>query len=44
MRILFLESSHIWKNNLPRGFQANGHDVLITGPLTKKTFAIVGRV
>jgi len=35
MRILFLESSHIWKNNLPRGFQANGHDVLITGPLTK---------
>ncbi len=36
MRILFLESSHIWKNNLQRGFQANGHDVLITGPLTKK--------
>ncbi|MBJ8107815.1 MULTISPECIES: glycosyltransferase family protein [Bacillus cereus group] len=35
MRILFLESSHIWKNNLPRGFQANGHDVLISGPLTK---------
>ena len=43
MRILFLESSHIWKNNLPRGFQANGHDVLITGPLTKP-FAIVRRV
>ncbi|KFN03454.1 CgeB family protein [Bacillus clarus] len=36
MRILFLESSHIWKNNLPRGFQADGHNVLISGPITKE--------
>ncbi|MFC4323144.1 glycosyltransferase family protein [Litchfieldia salsa] len=35
MRILFLESSSIWSNNLPRGFQANGHDVMISGPITK---------
>ncbi|PGM64850.1 peptigoglycan-binding protein LysM [Bacillus cereus] len=37
MRILFLESSQIWMNNLPRGFQVNGHNVLISGPLKKET-------
>ena len=35
MRILFLESGEIWTNNLVRGFQASGHDILISGPVNK---------
>ena len=31
MRILFLESGEIWTNNLARGFQADGHDILMIG-------------
>lgn len=36
MRILYLDSSEIWSNNLARGFQANGHDVLISGPINEE--------
>lgn len=35
MRILFIESGEIWSNNLTRGFKANGHDVIISGPINK---------
>lgn len=35
MRILFLESGQIWSNNMARGFKANGHEVLISGPINK---------
>ncbi|HEX9060728.1 MAG TPA: glycosyltransferase [Clostridia bacterium] len=35
MRILFIESGEIWSNNLTRGFKNNGHDVLISGPISK---------
>ncbi len=39
MRILFLESGEIWSNNLARGFTANGHDVLISGPINKENLS-----
>ena len=39
MRILFLESGEIWTNNLTRGFQANGHDILISGPINKENLS-----
>lgn len=39
MRILFLESGEIWSNNLARGFSANGHDVLISGPIDKENLS-----
>ncbi|MBM7647425.1 spore maturation protein CgeB [Bacillus ectoiniformans] len=35
MRIIFLESSQIWCNNLPVGFQEDGHEVMISGPINK---------
>ncbi|CAH2714988.1 Spore protein YkvP [Neobacillus rhizosphaerae] len=39
MRILFLESGEIWSNNLARGFTANGHDALISGPINKENLS-----
>lgn len=35
MRILFLLSSTIWMHTLPEGFMDAGHDVKISGPITK---------
>lgn len=36
MRILFLESHPMWIHGLPNGFRDAGHDVKISGPLSKK--------
>ncbi|MGE7675063.1 glycosyltransferase family protein [Lysinibacillus sp. NPDC094403] len=36
MRILFLESGEIWTNSLARGFQADGHDILISGSINNE--------
>lgn len=36
MRILFLESSLVWVYALPYGLIDNGHQVMISGPLTEK--------
>lgn len=35
MRVLFLESSPVWIYGLPNGFRDAGHEVWISGPLTK---------
>lgn len=39
MRILFLESHPMWIYGLPNGFVDNGHDVLISGPLTESNIS-----
>jgi spore maturation protein CgeB len=39
MRVLFIDSGEIWSTNLTRGFQDNGHDVLISGPITKENLS-----
>lgn len=39
MRILFLESGSIWPYTLPRGLSDIGHEVMISGPLTKENIA-----
>ncbi len=36
MRVLFFESSPIWINTLPAGFRDAGHEVIISGALTKR--------
>lgn len=36
MRILFLESHPMWVHGLPNGFKDLGHNVKISGPLTKR--------
>lgn len=36
MRVLFLESHPMWIHGLPNGFRDAGHDVRISGPLTKE--------
>lgn len=39
MKILFLESSPIWSKGLPDGLRDLGHNVKISGPLTRKKIA-----
>ncbi|MEH7346833.1 glycosyltransferase [Bacillus sp. JJ1532] len=36
MRVLFIDSGNLWPHTLPKGFHANGHDVMISGPITKQ--------
>lgn len=36
MKILFLESHPMWIYGLPNGFRDAGHQVLVSGPLTKE--------
>ncbi|WP_066294952.1 glycosyltransferase family protein [Bacillus sp. FJAT-29937] len=35
MRVLFIESGNLWPHTLPKGFYVNGHDIMISGPITK---------
>ncbi|MBU8880342.1 glycosyltransferase [Bacillus sp. FJAT-29790] len=35
MRVLFIESGNLWPHTLPKGFHSNGHDIMISGPITK---------
>lgn len=37
MKVLFLESDPMWIYGLPNGFRDAGHNVLVSGPLTKET-------
>jgi len=41
MRVLFLESHPMWIHGLPNGFRDLGHEVLVSGPLTKENIPAI---